>query len=445
MPSDADTDAAAQASGTKSPEPVASDGEVSETHSPRHVESNAEASATQSSGPVQNNDEVQNSSVDGDDGGRESAFAENRNSAAGSPRGAMSDDDVSIDSAVSEIALSSASDSKADESKQELTVGSESAHAHGWAESKTSKSLLESKTAKSLVESKTAKSLVESKTAKSLVESKTAKSLVESKTAKSLLDSNDSDEGSNSVSPASLARTDTSQSGVVINEDVFEHRRNKLAKVASEARLGWGEDLVADYKILFDEIDVDHSGYIDVNELRQVFGMLELKFSKRKVQRMIDSVDCTGSGEVDFEGFLTLLFKLHDPKARSWNLTVVFDYTEFAKPCLQQTRSDIWKSLDDPSSSAGAQAVTIAIICVIVLSTVLIVLQSIPDFYDDTNGVIFGLEFFCGVVFSLEFLMRATTTPHCGSFVSSFMNWIDFLSIIPFWGEVSGCACWAAV
>ena len=191
--------------------------------------------------------------------------------------------------------------------------------------------------------------------------------------------------------------------------------------------------------MLFDEIDIDHSGLIDAFELERVFKKLELRLSRQRVQQMINAVDCTGDGEIDFEEFLTLLFRLHDPKARSWNLSVVFDYTEFTKPCIQQTRADIWAALDDPSSSTCAQIWTIFIICVIVLSTLLIVLQSIPAYYGDVNGVFFILEFTCGVTFSVEFLARAVTTPSCKSFAAGFMNWIDLLSVVPFWGEVSEC------
>ena len=217
---------------------------------------------------------------------------------------------------------------------------------------------------------------------------------------------------------------------------VLQRKRAQRTESVHEVRTGWGEDLVADYRILFDEIDIDHSGLIDAFELEKVFKKLELRFSRRKVQDMINSVDCTGDGEIDFEEFLTLLFKLHDPKARSWNLTVVFDYTEFTKPCLQQVRSDVWDALDDPSSSTCARVLTIGIISVILLSTFLIVLQSIPDYYEDETGVFFALEFACGVAFSLEFFLRCLTTPNCGQFVSGFMNWIDLLSIIPFWGEI---------
>lgn len=217
---------------------------------------------------------------------------------------------------------------------------------------------------------------------------------------------------------------------------LLQKKRAQRTESVHEVRTGWGDDLVADYRILFDEIDIDHSGLIDAFELEKVFKKLELRFSRRKVQEMINSVDCTGDGEIDFEEFLTLLFKLHDPKARSWNLTVVFDYTEFTKPCLQQVRSDVWDALDDPSSSTCARVLTISIISVILLSTFLIVLQSIPEYYADENGVFFALEFACGVAFSLEFFVRCLTTPNCGQFVSGFMNWIDLLSIIPFWGEI---------
>ncbi len=137
--------------------------------------------------------------------------------------------------------------------------------------------------------------------------------------------------------------------------------------------------------------------------------------------------------------------QLHAPKARAWNLTVVFDYTEFDKPCIQQVRADVWEVFEQPSSSALARVWMVFIICVIVLSTVLTVMLTMPEYYDDgvnVNGAagssLFWLEFAVGVVFTVEFLGRALTTPNWKAFATrSIMNWIDLLSIVPFWGDIA--------
>ena len=88
---------------------------------------------------------------------------------------------------------------------------------------------------------------------------------------------------------------------------LLEHHWREREHSIENVRAAWGEHMVADYRILFDDMDLDKSGAIGVSELSQVFKVLDLKMSRARIQQLIDSVDYSGDGEIDFEEFLALL------------------------------------------------------------------------------------------------------------------------------------------
>jgi hypothetical protein len=85
------------------------------------------------------------------------------------------------------------------------------------------------------------------------------------------------------------------------------HWRERMQSIES-VKAAWGEQIVADYRILFDDMDIDHSGTIDASELSRVFKKLDMKMSRARIHQLIESVDFSGDGEIDFEEFLALLY-----------------------------------------------------------------------------------------------------------------------------------------
>ena len=57
----------------------------------------------------------------------------------------------------------------------------------------------------------------------------------------------------------------------------------------------------------FDLIDTDGSGYLDHDELKELFSQLGFEASKEEIDAMIEKADKDNNGEVDFEEFLSAL------------------------------------------------------------------------------------------------------------------------------------------
>jgi hypothetical protein len=65
--------------------------------------------------------------------------------------------------------------------------------------------------------------------------------------------------------------------------------------------------------------------------------------------------------------------------------------------------------------------------------------------YTDSNvkensvgeGIIKVIDYICGVWFTAEFLIRFSTCPNIIEFSKQFLNWIDFLAIIPFYLNIA--------
>ena len=62
---------------------------------------------------------------------------------------------------------------------------------------------------------------------------------------------------------------------------------------------------VEEVSVLFEELDLDGSGSIDIEELRVVFDKMEETVTDDRLQELIDEVDEDGSGTVDYEEFFS--------------------------------------------------------------------------------------------------------------------------------------------
>jgi len=138
---------------------------------------------------------------------------------------------------------------------------------------------------------------------------------------------------------------------------------------------------------------------------------------------------------------------------------------------LQQLQLKVWVLFDDPSSSAAARIVSIAMMLVIAVSVTAFCLGSIPNCWwandaDNANAIdVAGggkirqcnervegdcvldqplevIEAICIVVFSLEYLLRLFASPAaCGyfKFITGTMNLIDLVAIVPWYIDLLLC------
>ena len=56
-------------------------------------------------------------------------------------------------------------------------------------------------------------------------------------------------------------------------------------------------------KRLFDSIDADGGGTLDIEEMKQLFKDLGLELTQDQVATVMSRIDADGSGEIDFDEF----------------------------------------------------------------------------------------------------------------------------------------------
>eukprot|EP00755_Sulcionema_specki_P003545 Sspe_Gene.27905::Locus_12334_Transcript_1_1_Confidence_1.000_Length_1943::g.27905::m.27905 len=100
-------------------------------------------------------------------------------------------------------------------------------------------------------------------------------------------------------------------------------------------------------------------------------------------------------------------------------------------------------ALFDPSVPASskvlaqaATAVSITIFLLIYISITVFCIESHPEFYQQENVILFTIEVVCVAVFTIEFITKLATTDNRGQFCRSLLNWIDFISILPFYVDL---------
>eukprot|EP00659_Diplonema_papillatum_P020528 gene20528-31613_t len=81
----------------------------------------------------------------------------------------------------------------------------------------------------------------------------------------------------------------------------------------------------------------------------------------------------------------------------------------------------------------GQQAISIGIFLVIIVSVTCFCIESLPQFYEEESSSLARIETCCIWIFTLEFCLRLYTVKHLRKFSKDPLNWIDLLSIIPWY------------
>jgi len=66
-------------------------------------------------------------------------------------------------------------------------------------------------------------------------------------------------------------------------------------------------------RLRFSEVDEDDSGFIDFQELMELFKELELRISDVRARKFFREIDADGSGKLEFDEFLTLMWRIRNP------------------------------------------------------------------------------------------------------------------------------------
>ncbi|KAJ4462331.1 putative potassium voltage-gated channel subfamily B member 2 [Paratrimastix pyriformis] len=92
---------------------------------------------------------------------------------------------------------------------------------------------------------------------------------------------------------------------------------------------------------------------------------------------------------------------------------------------------------EHPYSSKGAFVLCIFMILLILFSSISFIIETLPPLHNK-NAIFWDTtEYVCIAIFTIEFILRLIGYfPHYGLFFKGFLNWVDLLSILPFYIEL---------
>ena len=67
------------------------------------------------------------------------------------------------------------------------------------------------------------------------------------------------------------------------------------------------DEELAEFREIFNLVDLDKGGTISKDELKQLMTTLGLRPSQEELNAMVDEIDSDGNGEIDFDEFVTVM------------------------------------------------------------------------------------------------------------------------------------------
>ena len=97
----------------------------------------------------------------------------------------------------------------------------------------------------------------------------------------------------------------------------------------------------------------------------------------------------------------------------------------------RRARQVLHLTLEDPSYSKLARAISIAIMVLILASTLSLVLETLPSL--EGHWIWEFAEAFVSIAFTIEYLLRLGSSKHLYPFMTKALNIVDLIAILPFY------------
>jgi len=104
---------------------------------------------------------------------------------------------------------------------------------------------------------------------------------------------------------------------------------------------------------------------------------------------------------------------------------------------LLDIRAKVWSIFEEPDQSLLGAYVNIWVLFLIMTSAVVTCVETIPGMHKQDKIVWLSFEIFYVTNFTAELVLRSCCCPNFREFASSGMNWIDFISVAPFYIELA--------